>query len=315
MRQLDSYGDEIPSSLVTFNHEDKTLLASGATDRDGSTMRIWDPLSGKCIKKINAGRSMIFCLIPFTEKEGKTLLACGSADGIIRIWDPMQGVCIRTFEQTNATNGIQIPITCLATFKNAEDKQLFISGSKRDADICIWDYTSGLCIQKLKGHEGPITCLTILNDQQKKPLLLSGSWDKTMRIWDLTTGLCIKKVQGNDTLSCISPVNDPQNKLLIAFGSWDATLSIWNPTDHTFIQTTRIKSSAFSNLIGLTDLQGRQSLICGARDSAGICSYGPGEFEQTALEHQTGEESLRVSNNENTNEMGTTDSKEATKKN
>ena len=53
-----------------------------------------------------------------------------------------------------------------------------IATGTRDGDVHIWDIDSWECEFTLKGHGGPVMCLTVLGD-----FLVSGSGDNTLRIW------------------------------------------------------------------------------------------------------------------------------------
>jgi WD40 repeat protein len=62
-----------------------------------------------------------------------------------------------------------------------------ISGGE-DKLAKIWDVSTGVCTQILKGHTGAVKSVCF---SPKGQMALTGSVDKTIRIWDITTGECI----------------------------------------------------------------------------------------------------------------------------
>lgn len=54
------------------------------------------------------------------------------------------------------------------------------------ADIFLWDSTTGVCLQELKGHTDTVTGIILHNNIT----LISKSNDRTVRIWDTETGAC-----------------------------------------------------------------------------------------------------------------------------
>lgn len=59
--------------------------------------------------------------------------------------------------------------------------------SSQDGTVCIWDTRNWECLKTLRGHSGPINCISI---HPSGKMLLSVSKDKTLRTWNLIKGRC-----------------------------------------------------------------------------------------------------------------------------
>ncbi len=86
LQPLKGHKDRVYSTK--FSH-DGTRTASASAD---STIKIWDPRSGKCLRTLESyAYGMVF-------SHDDTLMASASADSTIKIWDLRSGKCLRTLE-------------------------------------------------------------------------------------------------------------------------------------------------------------------------------------------------------------------------
>ena len=56
------------------------------------------------------------------------------------------------------------------------------AGSKDPFDIFVWSLKTGMLIDVLSGHTGPVSCLSFCHSNG---MLASSSWDNTVRVWDV----------------------------------------------------------------------------------------------------------------------------------
>ncbi|XP_023321127.1 F-box/WD repeat-containing protein 7 [Eurytemora carolleeae] len=127
-------------------------------------------------------------------------LVSGSTDLTIKVWD------LDTHQDWSS-------IACRVTMVGHTDtvrcvqmdlkKNLVISGSY-DTTLKVWNLQSGVCLNTLRGHSGPVLAIQAQRTQNQGPWtnsgstegpgsgtrLISGSADKTVRIWSLDTGIC-----------------------------------------------------------------------------------------------------------------------------
>jgi WD40 repeat protein len=101
---------------------DKGYLASGSK---AGIIKIWDTVSGKCVKTLTITdlKDWITCLIQLDNG----YLASGSKAGIITILDPITGACIKSIDSHNGS------IFCLIQLADGR----LASGSK-DGKIVLW---------------------------------------------------------------------------------------------------------------------------------------------------------------------------------
>ena len=177
-------------------------MASCSFDK---TVRIWDILTGACLKTLN-GHSAAILGVAYSPCG--SVLASGGEDGTVRLWDVTSGECTKVFKHKKAVWHVAY----------APDGLTLASGSY-DSTVYVWNVLSDQCIKKLVGHVGYIYGVAYSPDGR---MLATSAWDKTIRIWGVESGQCIKTLYGHS-----SPVWDiafsPNGQQLIS-GSGEAYL-------------------------------------------------------------------------------------------
>ncbi|PTB79760.1 WD40 repeat-like protein [Trichoderma longibrachiatum ATCC 18648] len=118
------------------------------TTADDGKVKVWDIESG-------------FCIVTFTEhtsgvtasefaKKGNVLFT-SSLDGSVRAWDLIRYRNFRTF-----TAPTRLSFTCMAVDPSGE---VVAAGSLDSFDIHIWSVQTGQLLDRLAGHEGPVSSL------------------------------------------------------------------------------------------------------------------------------------------------------------
>ena len=104
--------------------------------------------------------------------------------------------------------------------------EVVAAGSLDSFDIHIWSVQTGQLLDRLAGHEGPISSLAFAADGGS---LVSGSWDRTVRIWSI-----FSRTQTSEPLQLqadvISVAFRPDGKQL-AVSTLDGQLTFWNVQD------------------------------------------------------------------------------------
>jgi len=181
------------------------------TTADDGKIKVWDVDSG-------------FCIVTFTEhtsgvtacefaKKGSVLFT-SSLDGSIRAWDLIRYRNFRTF-----TAPERLSFSCLAVDPSGE---IVAAGSVDSFDIHIWSVQTGQLLDRLTGHEGPVSSLAFAPNGG---LLVSGSWDRTARIWSI-----FDRTQTSEPLQLQSDILDiafRPDSLQIAISTLDGQLSFW----------------------------------------------------------------------------------------
>ncbi|KAJ8763413.1 hypothetical protein K2173_002296 [Erythroxylum novogranatense] len=208
-------------SCLSLN-EDSGLLYSGSWDK---TLKVWRVSDYKCVESVKAhedainsvvagfdslvftgsadgtvkawrrelqGRGTKHCLVQTLLKQESAVTAlavnqetavlyCGSSDGLVNFWERE-----KYLSHGGVLRGHKVAVLCVTATGN-----LVFSGSA-DKSICVWRREVGgahYCLTVLKGHSGPVKCLTVEEDREcedrrdQRWILYSGSLDKSVKVW------------------------------------------------------------------------------------------------------------------------------------
>ncbi|RAL66436.1 hypothetical protein DID88_006127 [Monilinia fructigena] len=185
------------------------------TTADDGKIKVWD---------VNTG----FCIVTFTEhtsgvtacefaKRGNVLFT-SSLDGSIRAWDLIRYRNFRTF-----TAPTRLSFSSLAVDPSGE---VVCAGSLDSFDIHIWSVQTGQLLDRLSGHEGPVSSLAFAPNGG---VVVSGSWDHTVRIWSI-----FDRTQTSEPLQLQADVLDVAfrpDSLQLAVSTLDGQLTFWSVSE------------------------------------------------------------------------------------
>ena len=69
-------------------------IANGSDDSDDATIKLWDIITGNCLKTLKGHSDEVNCLVKINEYS----IASASCDNTIKIWDIITGNCLKTLE-------------------------------------------------------------------------------------------------------------------------------------------------------------------------------------------------------------------------
>ncbi|KAI9777444.1 MAG: hypothetical protein M1839_008856 [Geoglossum umbratile] len=185
------------------------------TTADDGKIKVWDVSSG-------------FCIVTFTEhssgvtacefaKKGNVLFTA-SLDGSVRAWDLIRYRNFRTF-----TAPSRLSFSSLAVDPSGE---VVCAGSPDSFDIHIWSVQTGQFLDRLSGHEGPVSSLSFAPNGGT---VVSGSWDHTVRVWSI-----FGRTQTSEPLQLqadvLSVAFRPDSKQ-VAVSTLDGQLTFWSVED------------------------------------------------------------------------------------
>ncbi len=155
-----------------------TVAGDGRLVVTGRDLSVWDPDSGRRVShvpgyKVTGGAAL--------SADG-TRLATPCDDGRIRVWDVAARQVVVTLEGSCGRDPILVWVpdgTRLAGTPGREGRSL------DEADIFLWDATTGKQQRRLQGHTGWLTGLAISRDGRR---LASSSTDRTVKVWDVESG-------------------------------------------------------------------------------------------------------------------------------
>lgn len=168
MKQQGHLGKHSSLILCLDFSADSTLIATGG--RDGK-VKIWSALTGFCISTFSDHSGEVTS-VRFS-KNNRVLLSA-SSDGTIRAVDLIR---YRHFKTLTTPRPVQF--SCMEADASGE---LVMAGTHDTWEIFVWSLQTGVILDVLAGHSGPIQKLHFDPVRQR---LVSASWDRTIRTWDL----------------------------------------------------------------------------------------------------------------------------------
>jgi WD40 repeat protein len=192
---------------------------------DDPTVTLWDPESGKEIRRLHGCRDSIRALA--VSADGRQILA-GSFDGTARLWETATGKEIRCLD------GRQTQINAVAL---APDGKQALTGSK-DGSVKVWDVPSGQLLRTLKEPNGEVMSVAYTPDgrfllsagNDGRPVLNDAARPADLWVWDAETGEA-RRFSGHQGLIYQIAVTPDSRHAITA--SRDGTLRLWRLPDPT----------------------------------------------------------------------------------
>jgi RNA polymerase sigma factor (sigma-70 family) len=209
--------------LVAFLPGNK-VLATGAWDGDGQSLRLWDVATGKELFKVETGvadseqttRGVAFA-------PERRIAALGAPNGVVRLWDLDSEKPIHDLKVIEGNNPKDREVKMAFS---ADGKKLATAATEndnRDSTITVWDVATGKKLIRLK-HETGTHALQLSPDGKTLANSVWGS--KEIQLWNAETGEATRVL--TSTEEYISHMDfSPEGKTLVAGGS-PQTLQMWD---------------------------------------------------------------------------------------
>lgn len=184
------------------------------TGADDGKIKVWDAVSGFALVTFTEHSSAVTAL-EFSKRGSNSVLFSSSLDGSVRAWDLIRYRNFRTF-----TAPQRVQFSCLAVDPSGE---IACAGSLDDFEVHLWSVQTGQLLDRLAGHEGPVSCLSFAEDGST---LASASWDRTVRIWDIFSrhGSVEPFEQQSDVLAIALRPDSKQ----VAVATLDGQVAFWD---------------------------------------------------------------------------------------
>jgi U3 small nucleolar RNA-associated protein 13 len=157
--------------FVTFTTRGDLLITTG---KNGG-LRVWNLITGTCLKYIGTGGSII---IDMQLDASATYLAWGTADRKVKVFD------IRRNKVTHEFMGHRLSVNLIKWLPNKERKKdrMMVFSASEDGTIKIWDLILNAWVGTLNYHRSQIPSIVFTNDC--KTLIVS-SRDQKLSFWNL----------------------------------------------------------------------------------------------------------------------------------
>jgi WD40 repeat protein/serine/threonine protein kinase len=195
---------------VDFSQDGAQIL-SGSTDM---TMKLWDTETGAELTSFDDGLSSVFAVD--LSPSGFTALS-GFEDGRIVLWSVNTGQALFTYDA-----GVGGHIDEVWTVAYTSDESGFLSSSE-DSAVLLWQFESGIPVQKFLGHSSRVTDAEFSSDGKR---IVTGSEDNAVIVWDVTTGAQLRRFLGHTSLVYNIAYNPIREE--VASAGWDNTVRIWD---------------------------------------------------------------------------------------
>jgi WD40 repeat protein len=128
---------------------------------------------------------------------------------------------------THTKGSINLPLmtisagTAIYAVAFSSDGARIVSGSF-DMSVRLWDASTGVELQELKGHTNSVLSVAFSGDGTR---IVSGSSDRSLRVWDASTGVELQKLKGH-TAEVFSAFSSDGTR--IVSGSSDRSVRVWD---------------------------------------------------------------------------------------
>jgi len=133
------------------------------------TCRIWDLMTGACLRKLKGHQSFVNSIHP--ARRGPSMLVSASDDGTVKVWDTRVRQAVHSLQNTYQLTAV--------TFNDTAE-QVISAGI--DNDLKVWDLREVSMVYRMQGHADTVTGLSLSPDGN---FVLSNSMDCSARLWDI----------------------------------------------------------------------------------------------------------------------------------
>ena len=206
------------SASLLVNNNENYIITSNEYIFNNESIFVFD-LKGQKIKEINDSKeSTLFLDIFYDNKLSKNYIISGNR-GYIKSFDFDENKIYHKYCENNKDKNFKTIII------NKDEEIIKLVESSYDGNIKIWDFHSGLLLNKIKVCNNSIIGMCLWNNKY----LFIGCEDKTIRLMELKKEKVIKTIIGhNNKVISLQKINHPNyGECLISQGWNNDQIKLW----------------------------------------------------------------------------------------
>ncbi|MGW7414268.1 WD40 domain-containing protein [Streptomyces sp. NPDC054863] len=190
-------------------------IATGGAD---GTVRLWDPVSGRCLHRLEVHPDGVW---PVSLDTAGSRLATGDREGLVTVWDTATG------QPLHRLPGHTAPVY---TTVFSPDGRLLVTGDA-GARVRVWDLATGRCVQEAPGHQGAVYRARFSPDGSIFATADMGAEDAgahgTVRIWATEGTRLLHELTGH--AGRVYTLDFHPSGTLLASGDTEGRIRLWDP--------------------------------------------------------------------------------------
>ena len=185
---------------------------------DSGPIKVYD-FSGQKITEIDGSNENTSFINTFYDKKTSTTFVLTGNSNYVKSYDYDKNEVFRKYSDNYNNNHLSIIIS------NTEEDEVRLIESCYDGNIRVWDFYSGLLLNKIKIGDNWLYGICLWNTKY----LFVGCSDKTIKLIDLKEEYIVKSFKGhNNSVLTIKKINHPQyGECLITQGYNDDPIKLW----------------------------------------------------------------------------------------
>ncbi|MCX5201850.1 TIR domain-containing protein [Streptomyces sp. NBC_00237] len=187
-------------------------IATGGSD---GTVRLWDPVTGRCRHRLDVHPGGVWPVSLDTEG---TLLATGDREGLVTVWDTATGLPVHRLP------GHTAPVY---TTVFSPDGRLLVTGDAA-ARVRVWDLATGRGAYEAEGHQGAVYRARFSPDGTLLATADMGEEEHgVVRVWRASDGELLHELAGH--AGRVYTLDFHPSGTLLASGDTEGRVKLWDP--------------------------------------------------------------------------------------